>query len=324
MLSLYNFQFANRKQRRWFVIAITLLASLLLLWVLGNGLYRTYDTYKERKAAKKNTVVLNRPVGKPTYSIDTVIKTKLFGDQKKKAVVKKKSQAAKKRKTKKKAVAKKKSLTKKKHKSKKRFVAKKKSKTAKKRKTKKRAFAGKKEKRPQVTITDIYKPIDDSCAESLERIQHVLSSDSYFAGLGNLSTEYPVPKGFNLITDYNRCVYLLTSQLMWDEKDSKTRDQNFADVLGDAVDYLGVPAFERYEAKRRQQSYFYPIDKGEKRRSYIAEINKSALEKNGVAEYLAKGILQAAPIETDSFIVLLESYTQDIFDRLICRSLDLI
>ena len=266
---------------------------------------------KKKAAIKKKRPTRRKAVVKKKSRATKKRKTK------KKAVVKKKSQAAKKRKTKKKAVAKKKSLTKKKHKSKKKFVAKKKSQTAKKRKTKKRAFAGKKEKRPQVTITDIYKPIDDSCAESLERIQHVLSSDSYFAGLGNLSTEYPVPKGFNLITDYNRCVYLLTSQLMWDEKDSKTRDQNFADVLGDAVDYLGVPAFERYEAKRRQQSYFYPIDKGEKRRSYIAEINKSALEKNGVAEYLAKGILQAAPTETDSFIVLLESYTQDIFDRLI-------
>ena len=88
MQSVYNFQFANRKQRRWFVIAITLIAMLFLLWVLGNGLYRIYDTYKDRKAAKQSTVVINRPSTKSDYSIDTVIRTKLFGDQKKVEVVK--------------------------------------------------------------------------------------------------------------------------------------------------------------------------------------------------------------------------------------------
>jgi len=132
-----------------------------------------------------------------------------------------------------------------------------------------------------------------------------------------MSTEYPVPKGFNLITEYNRCVYLLTSQQMWDEKNSKTRDQNFADVLGHAVDYLGIPAFERDEAIRRKQSYFYPIEKGEKRRSYISEINKNALEKNGVAEYLSKNMLHLSSSETNGFIQLLEAYSGDIFNRLI-------
>jgi len=88
MQSVYNFQFANRKQRRWFVIAITIIALLFFVWVLGNGLYRIYDTYKERKAAEKSTVVINRPAVKSNYSIDTVVKTKLFGEQKKKVVIK--------------------------------------------------------------------------------------------------------------------------------------------------------------------------------------------------------------------------------------------
>ena len=87
MQSVHNFQFANRKQRRWFVTAITLIALLLFLWALGNGLYRTYSTFKERKAARESTVIINRASIKSNYSIDTVIKTKLFGEQKKKVAV---------------------------------------------------------------------------------------------------------------------------------------------------------------------------------------------------------------------------------------------
>ena len=94
MQSVYNFQFTNRKQRRWFVIGITLIALLLLLWVLGSGLYRTYNTYTERKIANESAVVINRRATKPEYSIDTVIKTKLFGEQAKEVAVVKRPEKA--------------------------------------------------------------------------------------------------------------------------------------------------------------------------------------------------------------------------------------
>ena len=89
MQSVYNFQLTNRKQRRWFIAAITLAALLLLLWVLGDGLYRIYETYKDRKTVQESKIQPNRPAVKQIYSIDTVIKTKLFGEQKKQEIVKK-------------------------------------------------------------------------------------------------------------------------------------------------------------------------------------------------------------------------------------------
>lgn len=85
MQAVYNFQFANRKQRRWFVIIITSIAFLFFVWVLANGMYRIYSTYKERKAAAESTVTIDRQIEKTNYSIDTVIKTKLFGEQKRTA-----------------------------------------------------------------------------------------------------------------------------------------------------------------------------------------------------------------------------------------------
>ena len=88
MQSSFNINFATRKQKKWLVRGLTLFAALCLLAALGNGLYRAYDTYKDRKKAQQATPLIERPTVKSEYSIDTVISTRLFGEQKvKKQVV---------------------------------------------------------------------------------------------------------------------------------------------------------------------------------------------------------------------------------------------
>lgn len=87
MQSSFNMNFATRKQKKWLVRGLTLLAILCLLAVLGNGLYRAYDTYKDRKKAQQNAPLIERPTVKSEYSIDTVISTRLFGEQQVKKVV---------------------------------------------------------------------------------------------------------------------------------------------------------------------------------------------------------------------------------------------
>jgi len=163
-------------------------------------------------------------------------------------------------------------------------------------------------------ITEIFTPVDDECEQSLINIQNVLSSKSYLAGLGKLSQKYPIPSGFNVITEYERCVYLLTSQEMWHMPD---KDKNFMEALDDAVDYLGYPTYEREEAERRMQ-YFEDTDKSNARRTYVREATKEALNRNRVAEFLLNNFKDVTSDTVDGFIEYdLNGYIEDSFGRLI-------
>ncbi len=150
-------------------------------------------------------------------------------------------------------------------------------------------------------ITEIYTPIDKACEKSLIDIQKVIGSDSFLAGLGVHSNEYPVPNGFNAITDYERCIYLLTSQLMWDKPKKRNGDKNFSEVLDDAVDYLGYPAYERDEAKRRK-GYFFSRPKTDARHVYLEEITTEACNKNEIVRFLQNNHPDLSQDTVESFV----------------------
>jgi len=166
-------------------------------------------------------------------------------------------------------------------------------------------------------ITEIFSPVDAECEQSLIDIQRVLGSDVYLAGLGKLSIGHVIPKGFNVIKDYERCVYLLNSQEMWDEPDSNRRDQNFAEALDDAVDYLGYPTYDRKEAKRRMQ-YFKGAEKFSASREYIRETTNKAYDKNGVAEFMLNNFQGATSEKIKEFREYdLNGHIDNCFGRLI-------
>jgi len=150
-------------------------------------------------------------------------------------------------------------------------------------------------------ITEIYKPIDDECERSLVEIQSVLGSECYLAGLGKVSQDYSIPKGFNVVTDYHRCMYLLTSQSMGDKSSKKRGDKNFADVLDDAIDYLGYPTYERDEASWRM-GYFKSLDKFKARDAFVKNIMEEAYERNKIHEFLLGNFKNISPKEVESFV----------------------
>ena len=163
-------------------------------------------------------------------------------------------------------------------------------------------------------ITEIIEPVDKDCEKSLRDIQKVLGSDIFLAGLGKRSHEFPIPRGFNVLTDYERCMYLLNSQEMWHEPEQEG-DKNFAEALDDAVDYLGTLTYDSAEARRRSEYFkgeFEPI------REYIRAVIDKAYVENGVPEFLLKSFKNATPDTVHHFREYgLGGHIENIFGRLI-------
>jgi len=135
-------------------------------------------------------------------------------------------------------------------------------------------------------FTDIYTPVDEDCENSLIKIQNVLNSDCFLAGLGKVSHEHPIPAGFNVITEFERCIYLLNSQDMWGMLDDERKgDQNFAEALDDAVDYLGYPTYDDPEANRRMKK-LKGAENFRQANQYLSDITADAYSRNGILEFL--------------------------------------
>jgi len=165
-------------------------------------------------------------------------------------------------------------------------------------------------------ITDIFKPIDDSCNKSLKSIQKALGSDSFLAGLGKLNKDYPIPKGFNVVTDFDRCNYLLSEE-MYEIEDNKEGVQNFTDVLSDSIDYLGYSTYDRNEADRRMRG-FEGLETSGAWSEYRTETIMKAYERNGVSEFLLNNFQNATPEAINEFVEYpLFSYIDGCFHRFI-------
>jgi len=168
-------------------------------------------------------------------------------------------------------------------------------------------------------ITDIYTPIDENCRQSLEAIQNVIDSKSFLAGLGKNHQNHPIPTGFNVITNFERCLYLRTSQQMWEIPDDERQDQYFADVLDDAVDYTGFVTFERSEVRHRK-SFFRAREKRKQLNDFLYETIKSRYEQHDIADFLLSGFPDANKPSIDDFSSFILPQCTDNCFRLFIRS----
>ena len=163
-------------------------------------------------------------------------------------------------------------------------------------------------------ITEILKPIDDSCEKSLKSIHKALESKAFLAGLGKFHKDYPIPSGFNVVTDYDRCNYLL-SENMWEEPDLEGA-QNYEDVLLESRDYLGYKTYgDTGEADRRIRNY---RENSSTVSDYIRDTIVTAYDQNGILDF-AKRKYKNIPPETINFFIEhpVFNYTNGCFHDLI-------
>jgi len=129
----------------------------------------------------------------------------------------------------------------------------------------------------------------------------VFGADSFLSGLGENSQEHPIPKVFNAITDFERSIYLLTSQLMWEKPRNKKGDQNFSEVLDNAIDYLGHPTYDRSEAKRRM-GYFKSLPQIKARNEFIKEITENSIRQHEIPKFLLSKFKNVSQESVDSYV----------------------
>jgi len=166
-------------------------------------------------------------------------------------------------------------------------------------------------------ITDIYTPIDESCAKSLKIIQTLIDSDSFLAGLGKHNLEHPVPSGFNIVLEFDRCWYLLTSQDMWGDLDNPDGDQNFVEVIGGAVSFLGTDLYDEEEAKKRERECFSEANI-KKLNELVIEKVKTSYARNEIPYFLSNQFKKADPELLSVFLnEQLQQFTVSIFNDFI-------
>ena len=165
-------------------------------------------------------------------------------------------------------------------------------------------------------INDIYTPIDEACERSLEAMQSVLNSKILFAGLGKLNNNNPLAgSSYNVLLDFDRLSYLLTSQNMWDKP--KSNDQYFMDVLDQSVDHYGTAVYEEEEARIRKNQFFQ-MDKLGDFQDYLYAVMDDSFEKNKIAEFLTNQYPKANAEDLERLIsVHIKTFTHDWFDRFI-------
>lgn len=154
-------------------------------------------------------------------------------------------------------------------------------------------------------INDIYTPIDDASAESLEKVQTLIDSNALLAGLGENCSEYAVPSSFPVITDIERSVYLLTDQKMWELPEEERTEQFYADVANGTVQ--PTQRYEYEECKRRRTSYKRTM--GALWR-YLEPRFNEIKESHNIVDYLCS--VNADSVEPERMKTLIDSVFLDI------------
>ena len=133
-------------------------------------------------------------------------------------------------------------------------------------------------------LRDFYKPIDEASEVALEKAQELLDSDHLLIGLGKNRNQQPVPSSANVITDFERADYLMTSQEMWDDPtQTENGDQFFSEILREAVSSTGQPKYPRDEARRRSKPLRVNYDDLD---IYMKQVIEQAYIKYDVRELL--------------------------------------
>ena len=133
-------------------------------------------------------------------------------------------------------------------------------------------------------IKDFYKSIDEASEASLISIQNLLDSDMLLIGLGKHRARHPITDLKNVISDFDRSDYLMTSQEMWDDpSQEEDGDQFFAGILDEAISNNGYPNFPKEEAKIRSKLLRVDYDALD---NYIKQVIEEAYEKNEIRETL--------------------------------------
>lgn len=147
-------------------------------------------------------------------------------------------------------------------------------------------------------ISEIYKPIDDESAKSLGRLNNLLESEIFLAGLGYRCSDFPIGSDFPVVKDIQRAHYLMSSQEMWDET-QPTDEKYFVGVVEDSVDrYLHYGSDEpkrtkQYSDKMDEFSIFFrtkilSIISDQNIIDYVHEKQAGSLSKKEVEQYIVE------------------------------------
>lgn len=103
-----------------------------------------------------------------------------------------------------------------------------------------------------LSITNSFKPIDKHCADTLAKIELLVNSETFLAGLGDHSEKFTVSANYNVIDNFERALYLTESQEMWDEDDSD--DLHFPILLHEIIPYYGEPILDYDDSVSRRDT----------------------------------------------------------------------
>lgn len=149
-------------------------------------------------------------------------------------------------------------------------------------------------------ITDIYKPIDSDSQSSLNRIQDLLDSNFFLAGLGRNSPDYPISNKPSVITDFERCIYLMSSQLMHDNYD-EDGEQYFPEVLKSATWMTGMDQYDHEQARRRKK-LMESDEQMDRLDEYLRSVIQDAYNQHGVREFLATNLANVKNHNLDLYL----------------------
>ena len=138
-------------------------------------------------------------------------------------------------------------------------------------------------------IINTFEAIDDKSADTLKRIQLLLNSDFFLAGLGSRSKELTVPSRYNVINEFERAYYLTVYQDMWDENDD-TEDQYFAGILSEIIPYYGGSKLDQKDAlaRRRNLEKNFTTEFKLELEQYISKVAKERDLCNSMHEYFSE------------------------------------
>lgn len=136
-----------------------------------------------------------------------------------------------------------------------------------------------------LSITDSFKPIDKCCADTLAKIEALINSESLLAGIGDYSDKFPVSKKYNIVTSFDRAVYLTESQDMCSEDDT-SNDQYFPNILDAIIPRYGEPILDYESATSRRDALNVHFNQ-----DFMDALTKhinSVLEKQNISEFMCK------------------------------------